>query len=130
MKLNFLLLHTKTVGTLGTAGTASIHAGLRVPNQFVEVGDNGDKLKIVPDVPKVFPSANHLQSQHLCGVPNVPSVPAEKTAREGQAIETSRCWLVDTSDRGTIRVTCYPPHTLDEILDAVPEAVSAIPIRE
>ena len=44
------------------------------------------------------------------------------------AATTSFWWLVETSDRGSIKVSSYPPHTLAEILEAVPDAVSATPL--
>ena len=39
--------------------------------------------------------------------------------------KTSAQWLVDTSDRGTIKIICYPPMNESEILFQVPNAVNA-----
>ncbi len=76
----------KTVGTLGTTGTASIHAGLRVPKTSPALGDNGDNIVstsgFVPNVPKVSPSHNQPESQYSCAVPNVPVVPGKKHSTE------------------------------------------------
>ena len=44
--------------------------------------------------------------------------------------EKSVYWLVTTSDRGTVAVTCSEPMSMETILNWVPGAVSAIPTYE
>jgi len=131
MKLKFSLLHEKSAGTLGTTGAASIHAGLRVPKTPLPFGDNGDKTEedaICPQVSPVCPQTEISRKASVYAAsPMSPVSPSKKTETES---ETALQWLVDTSNRGTVKVSSYPPHTLAEILDAVPDAVSAIPLLE
>ena len=49
---------------------------------------------------------------------------------EGRDLEASTQWLVETSDRGQIKVNCYPPLTEAEILFQVPGAVLAAPYMQ
>lgn len=46
---------------------------------------------------------------------------------ESASGKTVAQWIVKTSDRGTVKVTCSPPHTLAEIIAAVPGALFASP---
>ena len=131
MKLKFSLLHEKSAGTLGTAGTASIHAGLCVPQTPLPFGDNGDKTEeqaICPQVSPVCPQTEISRKASVCAVsPLSPTSPTKKIETES---ETVLQWLVDTSNRGTIKVTSSWYATSAEILDAVPDAVSAVPLLE
>lgn len=38
-----------------------------------------------------------------------------------------RNWIVETSDRGTVEVTCAPVLSKSEVLDRIPNAVKAKP---
>jgi len=46
---------------------------------------------------------------------------------ESASAKTAVQWIVKTSDRGTVKVTCSPPHTQAEIIAAVPDALFARP---
>ena len=75
-------------GTLGTAGTASNGAGLRVPTAKTGTGDTGGKnicwWIFVPAVPGAKNRVGTPKPAWIKAVPGVPAVPAQKTAPEAR----------------------------------------------